>query len=89
MTPGNHSVCLTRVQSLALKGEGEEMMPRFSFWAPVTASRYLLLFDIIGDDNLFSSDLANEKLRTRLGQVGDTGRETGMHLLTAFSGRDE
>ncbi len=65
------------------------MMPRSAFWAPITASRYLSLFDVDGDDDFFSSDLTGEELHDRLGHVGGIGRVTGLHLLVAYSKRDE
>ena len=64
-------------------------MPRSAFWAPVTAERYASLFDRGGDDDYFSSDFTDGEMRERLCHVGDVGRETGMRLLAAFSGRDE
>ena len=65
------------------------MMPRSAFWAPITASRYISLFDVDGDDDFFSSDLTGEELHIRLGHVGDIGRDTGLHLLVAYSKKDE
>lgn len=69
--------------------QGEEMMPRSAFWAPITASRYLSLFDVDGDDDFFSSDLTGKELHDRLGHVGEIGRMTGLHILVAYSKRDE
>ncbi len=65
------------------------MMPRSAFWAPITALRYLSLFDVNGDDDFFSSDLTDVELHDRLGHVGKLGRETGLRALVAFSKRDE
>jgi hypothetical protein len=65
------------------------MMPRSAFWAPITASRYLSLFDVDGDDDFFSSDLSDDELIDRLGHVRDLGRESGLRALVAFSKRDE
>lgn len=72
------------------------MMPRSAFWAPITALRYLALFDVRiaaglpgGEDDFFSSDLTDEELQERLGHVGKIGAETGLHLLAAFSKEDE
>ncbi|KAL7531438.1 hypothetical protein ACHAXR_004043 [Thalassiosira sp. AJA248-18] len=89
LTPGDHSTHLAHAKSLLSKNEGEEMMPRSAFWAPITASRYLSLFDVDGDDDFFSSDLTDEQLSDRLGHVGNIGRETGLNLLAAFSKKDE
>lgn len=80
---------IAHARSLLSSGNGEEMMPRGAFWAPITASRYLSLFDVDGDDDYFSSDLTNDELHDRLGHVGTIGRETGMHVLVAYSKLDE
>jgi hypothetical protein len=69
LSPGDHTANISHAKSL----QREEMMPRSAFWAPITASRYLSLFDVDGDD-FFSSDL-----------TGDTG----LHLLVAYSKKDE
>jgi hypothetical protein len=70
-----------------LKDEKEmEMMPRSSFWAPITAQRFLDLQDIDGRDDFFSSDLTNEQLQERLEHVGNVANR---QVLVAFSGKDE
>ena len=84
LSPGDHTANISHAKSL----QREEMMPRSAFWAPVTASRYLSLFDVDGDD-FFSSDLTGEELHSWLGHVGDIGRDTGLHLLVAYSKKDE
>ncbi|KAL9186267.1 hypothetical protein ACHAXT_005505 [Thalassiosira profunda] len=96
MNPGDHSSNISHARALASAGKGEEMMPRSAFWAPITASRYLSLFDVRsatglpgGEDDFFSSDLTDEELQGRLGHVGKIGTETGLHLLAAFSKKDE
>ena len=89
LSPGDHSTNLEHAQSLLSQNKGDEMMPRSAFWAPITASRYLSLFSLNGDDDFFSSDLTDEELYDRLGHVGDVGKETGLHLLAAFSKKDE
>ncbi len=85
LSPGDHTANISHAKSL----QGEEMMPRSAFWAPVTASRYLSLFDVDGDDDFFSSDLTGEELHVRLGHVGEIGRETGLRVLVAYSKKDE
>ena len=85
----NHSENIKHAQSLLANGAGEEMMPRSAFWAPITAYRYLSLFDTNGDDDYFSSDLSDVELHERLGHVGKLGRTTGMHVLVAYSKQDE
>lgn len=65
------------------KGHLGEMMPRESFWAPITASRYLALFERSGVDDYFSSDLTDAELRNRLSHLQHTT------CLFAISGSDE
>ncbi|KAL3799004.1 hypothetical protein HJC23_005143 [Cyclotella cryptica] len=89
LTPGNHDANLEHAKSLLSQHKGEEMMPRSTFWAPITASRYLDLFDVKGDDDFFSSDLSDEELHERLGHIGNLGKKTGLRLLAVFSGKDE
>lgn len=86
LTPGDHSKHLSHAKSLLDQNKGDEMMPRSVFWAPITASRYLSLFDVNGDDDFFSSDLTDEELVDRLGHVGKC---TGLQLIAAFSKKDE
>jgi hypothetical protein len=54
-----------------------------------TASRYVALFGINGEDDFFSSDLNNDELKERLGHVGKISKKTGLRLLAAYSGKDE
>ena len=54
-----------------------------------TASRYISLFDINGDDDFFSSDLSDNELKDKLGHVGKLGKTTGLRLLAAYSNKDE
>jgi len=87
--PGDHSTHLAHAQSLVSQKKGNEMMPRSAFWAPITASRYIALFDAGGEDDFFSSDFTSEQMIERLGHVGTVGKETGLQLLAAFSKKDE
>lgn len=64
-------------------GKLEELMPRKSFWAPITASRYLALFERGGADDYFSSDFSDTELRNRLSHLHKTT------CLFACSGSDE
>jgi len=66
----------------------DEMMPRKAFWAPITAARYLALFETKGNDDYFSSDLTDEELSARLGHIGALG-DTLDSCLVACSGSDE
>jgi len=67
---------------------GDEMMPRRSFWAPITASRFLDLQGRGGADDLFSSDFSDRELAERLKHVGKL-EANGLRLLAAYSGKDE
>lgn len=89
LTPGDHDASIQYARSLVADKKGDEMMPRDAFWAPITASRYISLFDLGGDDDFFSSDLSDSELSSRLGHIGRIGVESGLRLLAAFSGRDE
>ena len=67
-------------------GAAQEMMPRDSFWAPITAQRYLDLFAKGGKDDYFSSDYTDAELVERLGHVG---QHSSLQVLVATSGADE
>jgi hypothetical protein len=64
-----------------------EMMPRSAFWAPITAQRFLDLFEKGGADDFFSSDWTDAELQARLGHV--SAIESLQTVLVAFSGADE
>jgi hypothetical protein len=85
-TDDRHDQYITHAHKLIAQQQGEEMMPRSSFWAPITASRYLSLFDVNGDDDFFSSDLTDDQLRERLSHVG---KKDELDLIAVFSGKDE
>lgn len=85
-TEEDHSEFISHAQKLVAQQKGEEMMPRSAFWAPITASRYLSLLDINGEDDFFSSDLTDEQLRERLGHVGE---KKELDLIAVYSGKDE
>jgi len=63
---------------------GQELMPRDTTWAPVTAQRYLDLNAVAGTDDYFSSDLSDEQLRERFG-----GFYSRTNVLMAYSAEDE
>jgi pimeloyl-ACP methyl ester carboxylesterase len=69
-------------------GQGNEMMPRSSFWAPITAKRYWDLHAKGGMDDYFSSDWTDDELIDRLGHVGRYSPNL-QTILVAFSGADE
>lgn len=82
----DHSEYISHARGLMDQQLGNEMMPRSAFWAPITASRYLSLMDIDGQDDFFSSDLTDEQLCERLGHVG---RKKELDLIAVYSGKDE
>ena len=83
----HNSEFIRHAQMLLAQQQGDEMMPRSAFWAPITASRYLSLLDVNGEDDFFSSDLTDEQLRERLGHVSQRGRR--LDLIAVYSGKDE
>ncbi|KAF4358894.1 hypothetical protein F8388_013698 [Cannabis sativa] len=59
--------------SMIREGRGSELMPREADpTAPITAIRYHSLCSYMGDDDMFSSDLSDDQLRTRLGHMSNT-----------------
>jgi len=84
----------TRARSVALElaastsssslSGGQEMMPRDTTWAPVTAQRYMDLNAVAGADDYFSSDLSDAQLAERFG-----GFYSRTNVLIAYSADDE
>ncbi|MCL7033264.1 hypothetical protein MKW94_004014 [Papaver nudicaule] len=55
------------------EGRGDELMPlRANPDAPISAYRYHSLCAYMGDDDMFSSDLTDDQLKTRLGHMSQT-----------------
>ncbi|OVA02971.1 Protein of unknown function DUF1749 [Macleaya cordata] len=55
------------------EGRGMDLMPRQANPdAPITAYRYHSLCAYMGDDDMFSSDLTDDQLKTRLGHMSNT-----------------
>ncbi|KAF2583035.1 hypothetical protein F2Q68_00000665 [Brassica cretica] len=55
------------------EGRAEELMPREADpSAPISAYRYHSLCAYMGDDDIFSSDLSDDQLKTRLGHMANT-----------------
>ncbi|XP_057524568.1 UPF0613 protein PB24D3.06c-like isoform X1 [Amaranthus tricolor] len=55
------------------EGKGSDLMPREANPdAPITAYRFHSLCAYMGDDDMFSSDLSEDQLRTRLGHMSNT-----------------
>ncbi|KAK2646905.1 hypothetical protein Ddye_022100 [Dipteronia dyeriana] len=55
------------------EGRKSEIMPREADpFAPITAYRYHSLCSYMGDDDMFSSDLSEDQLKTRLGHMANT-----------------
>lgn len=79
---------LSKAKNLVQDGNGQEMMPRSTFWAPITAQRFLDLQEKGGADDFFSSDYTDEELAERLQHVG-IAPSSDLQVLVAFSGADE
>lgn len=60
-------------------------MPPQALWAPITAQRYLHLYDKGGLDDYFSSDLTDNELKEKLGCFGTNS----VSALVCFSSKDE
>eukprot|EP00979_Chaetoceros_neogracilis_P002417 scaffold419_cov185-Chaetoceros_neogracile.AAC.2 len=89
MTGPAYETNIAHAKKLEDMGQEEEMMPRSAFWAPITASRFLALQDVGGEDDYFSSDFSDEQLGLRLRHMGQRGDQNGMKTLVSFSGEDE
>lgn len=63
---------------------GQELMPRNTTWAPVTAQRYMDLNEKAGTDDYFSSDLDDAQLAERF-----SGYYDSTNVLIAYSENDE
>ena len=76
---------LAVARSMAEAGRGDEAMPRGTMFdrAPITADRYLSLYERLGDDDMFSADLTDAEMSARLGHLG------GVPALVLLSGADE
>jgi len=86
-TIDGYTANLSFAQNLVIGGNGEEMLPRSAFWAPITAQRFVDLNAKGGTDDYFSSDFTNAELAERLRHVGRNRQ--GLKVLVAFSGADE
>jgi len=76
---------LVEAREMVKSGRSEEFMSRSTMWdnAPMTARRFLSLYDVGGDDDMFSSDLSDQELRQKLGHM------EGTPTLVLSSGADE
>ena len=61
----------------ALRGPAFDVRASSGF-VPISAARYASLAGALGPDDMFSSDLSDEELRTRLGHMGTTGQREGI-----------
>jgi pimeloyl-ACP methyl ester carboxylesterase len=85
---------LQRAKEMKSQNALDEMMPRNAFWAPITARRFLDLFEVGGTDDYFSFDFTNAELHQRLHHVGRVAsptlqRRRPRRVLVACSGSDE
>jgi Protein of unknown function (DUF1749) len=62
---------LQHCQQLVDEGQGNEMVPRNFFWAPITAQRFLDLHSKGGTDDFFSSDFTDDELNNKLSHISD------------------
>jgi pimeloyl-ACP methyl ester carboxylesterase len=84
--PASYTTHLQTAETMCAQGQGEAMMPRAAFWAPMTAQRFVDLQAVGGQDDYFSSDYTDAQLTERLQAAGDW---PGLRMLVAFSGADE
>jgi hypothetical protein len=80
---------LLHAQTLVADGNGDGMLPRSYFWAPITAQRFVDLNERGGRDDYFSSDFTDEELAQRLQHVGGAEEHSNLQVLVATSGADE
>eukprot|EP00037_Helgoeca_nana_P012034 m.108479 g.108479 ORF g.108479 m.108479 type:complete len:344 (+) comp21218_c0_seq1:160-1191(+) len=69
-------------------GDGDQLMPRSTpgtYGSPITAERFHSLSGRMTVDDMFSSDLTDVELATKLGHIGDV--ECKLHVV--YSGSDE
>ncbi|OBZ83101.1 hypothetical protein A0J61_08850 [Choanephora cucurbitarum] len=45
------------------EGKGQELLPRDTFWAPITADRFYSFGTRLGDDDVFSTDFTDEEIK--------------------------
>jgi pimeloyl-ACP methyl ester carboxylesterase len=83
---------LQRAKEMNSQNALDEMMPRNAFWAPITARRFLDLFEVGGMDDYFSSDFTDAELHQRLHHVSllsPLQQQPPRRVLVACSGKDE
>ncbi|KDP40101.1 hypothetical protein JCGZ_02099 [Jatropha curcas] len=69
----NTAAMIDLASSMIAEGRGSELMPREADpSSPITAYRYHSLCSYMGDDDMFSSDLSDDQLKTRLGHMCNT-----------------
>jgi len=78
------SVNAARAIASSSPSGGQELMPRDTTWAPVTAQRFLDLNEVAGADDYFSSDLDEAQLAQRF-----RGFYPHTSVLIAYSAEDE
>lgn len=94
-----HNEILQQAKEMITNGKGQEMMARDTFWAPITAQRFVDLNEKYGTDDYFSNDYTDIELQQRLSHVGsssststsDTTKQSSkaLKVLVATSGADE
>jgi pimeloyl-ACP methyl ester carboxylesterase len=77
---------ITEARALADAGKGSSIISHALYgFIPLSAQRALDLFDRLGADDMFSSDLSESELAARLGHLGGSGA----HVLLALSMKDQ
>jgi pimeloyl-ACP methyl ester carboxylesterase len=69
MTLPDTAQSITLAKQMIEKGDAEQLMPRSSFFLPITAYRFHALTAVGGDDDMFSSDFTPAEMRQKLGHV--------------------
>jgi pimeloyl-ACP methyl ester carboxylesterase len=91
MSPADYDAGVALARSYVDNGRGGDVLPSMMtsafFPSPVSADRWLSLAspDHDGEDDYFSSDLEDERLRQTFGKVGASGARVSI----LFSGEDE
>lgn len=78
--PAETAALLTTAEGLVARGEGSTLVPGYlhNGFVPMNAERFVALHARLGADDMFSSDLTDEELRSRLGHMGTSGQREGI-----------
>jgi len=73
---------LSEAKEKIKNGKGNELMNREVYEVPITAYRYVSLAGYLGDDDMFSSDIPEDKMK-------EIFRHISIPTLWIFSGADQ